>query len=213
MIFVSYEPGSKGYQFWDTAHRRFDISHDVKFEETQFPARETLLVQPTLAPSSDQAISSSDINHDDLGLDLFKLAQPPTRPPSPGLSTPSQLSTSSHPLLGEYSTPPYAETAPQARQPHPVPHYSLQPTKAHQERQQQAGTSQEGINSCLIYMFQEAPNSHWEAMTSPDKEKWLEVSQEEFNGLTEMGVWRLVDRPSNHKTIKCRWTYMLKSNG
>ena len=62
-------------------------------------------------------------------------------------------------------------------------------------------------------MFQEAPNSHWEAMTSPDKEKWLEASKEEFKGLTEMGVWRLVDRPSDHKTIKCRWTYVLKSDG
>ena len=34
MIFVGYEPGSKGYQFWDTAHQHFEISHDVKFEET-----------------------------------------------------------------------------------------------------------------------------------------------------------------------------------
>ena len=62
-------------------------------------------------------------------------------------------------------------------------------------------------------MFQEAPNSYWEAMTSPDKDKWLEASQEEYKGLTEMGVWRLVDHPSNCKTIKCRWTYVLKSDG
>ena len=34
MIFVRYEPGSKRYQFWDTAHRRIEISHDVKFNET-----------------------------------------------------------------------------------------------------------------------------------------------------------------------------------
>ena len=101
------------------------------------------------------------------------------------------------------------ETAPL----YPTPRYSLQQIKAHTERQPQAGTSQEGINSCLVYMFQEAPNSYREALTSPDKEKWLEVSQEEFEGLTEMGVWRLVDCPSDHKTIKCRWTYVLKSNG
>ena len=59
-------------------------------------------------------------------------------------------------------------------------------------------------------MFQEALNSYQEAMTSPDKEKWLEASQEEFKGLTEMGVWRLVDCLSDCKTIKCRWTYVLK---
>ena len=62
-------------------------------------------------------------------------------------------------------------------------------------------------------MFQEAPNSYWEEMTSPDKDKWLEASQEEFKGLTEMGVWRLVDCLNDHKTIKCRWTYVLKSDG
>ena len=31
MNFVGYEPGFKGYQFWDAAHQRFEISHDVKF--------------------------------------------------------------------------------------------------------------------------------------------------------------------------------------
>ena len=28
----------------------------------------------------------------------------------------------------------------------------------------------------------------------------------------EMGVWKLVDCPDDRKTIKCRWTYILKSN-
>ena len=61
-------------------------------------------------------------------------------------------------------------------------------------------------------MFQEVPNSYKEAMTSPEKDKWLATSTEEFEGLTEMGVWKLVDHPSDCKTIKCRWTYVLKSN-
>ena len=61
-------------------------------------------------------------------------------------------------------------------------------------------------------MFQEAPNSYWEAMNSPESDKWLKASQEEFNGLTKMGIWKLVDHPSDCKTIKCRWTYIFKSN-
>ena len=47
MIFVRYETGSKGYQFWDTAHQHFEISCDVKFEETQFPVKEMKLTQST----------------------------------------------------------------------------------------------------------------------------------------------------------------------
>ena len=27
------------------------------------------------------------------------------------------------------------------------------------------------------------------------------------------GLWKLVDHPSNCKTIKCRWTYVLKADG
>ena len=61
-------------------------------------------------------------------------------------------------------------------------------------------------------MFQEVPNSYREAMDSPDKEKWLKALTEEFEGLTEMDVWKLVDHPGNCKTIKCRWTYILKSD-
>ena len=62
-------------------------------------------------------------------------------------------------------------------------------------------------------MFQEVPNSYREVMSSPEKGKWLVASREEFEGLTEMGIWKLVDRPHNCKIIKCRWTYVLKSDG
>ena len=62
-------------------------------------------------------------------------------------------------------------------------------------------------------MFQEVPNSYREVMSLPEKDKWLVASTEEFKGLTEMGIWKLVDCPSDHKTIKCRWTYVMKSNG
>ena len=76
-----------------------------------------------------------------------------------------------------------------------------------------AGPSMESINQTMIHMFQEVPNSYQEAMNSPDKDKWLKASREEFKGLTKMGVWRLVDCPDDPKTIKCRWTYVLKADG
>ena len=50
-------------------------------------------------------------------------------------------------------------------------------------------------------------------MNSDESDKWLAASQEEFNRLTEMGVWKLEDRPSDRKTIECRWTYVLKADG
>ena len=74
MIFIGYEPGSKGYQFWDTAHQHFEISRDVKFEETQFPAKELKSTQLIPVPLSDCQIPESDNKSDSLGLDLVNLA-------------------------------------------------------------------------------------------------------------------------------------------
>lgn len=50
-------------------------------------------------------------------------------------------------------------------------------------------------------------------MTSPEKEKWLKASEAEFEGLTKMGIWKLVERLRGQNTIKFRWTYVLKSDG
>ena len=219
MIFIRYEDGSKGYIFWDAAHQHFKMSHDVKFEETRFPAKEMIL-----APSSDYQFLKSDSDSDSSGLDLVKLVQPPTRPPSPDQSTQPTVTAPSGPVMSSLSAPPTApplvpwrtsalpdmETAP--LQP-PTPQYSLHPTKQQLGRQTQARPSTDSINNILIHMFQEAPNPYQEAVNSPEKDKWLAVSQEEFDGLTEMGVWKLADHPSDHKTIKCRWTYVSKSNG
>ena len=58
MIFIGYEPGSKGYQFWDAAHQRFEISCGVKFEETLFPVTEVKLTKSNQAPQSVLELSS-----------------------------------------------------------------------------------------------------------------------------------------------------------
>ena len=85
MIFNGHEPGFKGYQFWDTASWHFEISCDVKFEESRFPAKEKSLAQPGLAPLSDcqfQNKLSQEDSDNDLGLVI--LNQPPPDPTSPG---------------------------------------------------------------------------------------------------------------------------------
>ena len=61
-------------------------------------------------------------------------------------------------------------------------------------------------------MFQDVPNLFQEAMNSLEAEQWWKALEEEFKGLTDMGIWKLVPRPKDHKMIKCRWTYVLKPN-
>ena len=138
MIFIGYEPGSKGYQFWDAAHQHFEISRDVKFKETQFPAKELKLAQLILVPFSDHQIPESDNESDSSGLDLVSLAQPPTRPPSPGLPALGSMGSQNAGPLSPPIAPPQAprgsnaplpdmETAP--LQP-PAPQYLFCATKA-----------------------------------------------------------------------------------
>ena len=160
---------------------------------------------------NDLPISESDTDSDQSGLELVIPANSPTRPFNPGQSA----TGSQNPSAITHPNPPIAPTAvqsgsqpsgsgpPPAGPVHPTPRYSLHPTKERIARQQPSGDS---INAILANMFQEVPNSYREAMNSEDSDKWLAASQEEFNGLTEMGVWRLVDRPNDRKTIKCRWT-------
>ena len=120
MIFVGYEPGSKGYQFWDAAHQRFEISCDVKFEETHFPAKESKLTQSIPAPLGDRQILESDNESDSSGLDLVTLAQPPAIPPTPqhtAIRSPSpptpQAPRRPHTPLPAMDIAPLPPTAPQ----------------------------------------------------------------------------------------------------
>ena len=216
MIFIGYEPGSKGYQFWDAAHHCIEISHDVKFDETLFPANEVTTSQASM---NDPPISDSDNESHTSGLELVIPAQLSPWLPSSGLSASrpmrSQKQTHPNPPIAPPAVPHSAQSARSGQGPAipepPKPRYSLCPTKEQQAHQDQP--SGDNINIILVNMFQEAPNSYQEALKLEDSEKWLAASQEEFNGLTEMGVWKLVDRPGDRKTIKCRWTYVLKSNG
>ena len=57
MTFIGYEPGSKGYQFWDKDSRSVVISHDVKFDESKFPNRKDLDYKNPFADKKRRSIS------------------------------------------------------------------------------------------------------------------------------------------------------------
>ena len=210
MIFIGYKQGWKGYMFWDTAHWCFEISHDVKFAETHFPAKEMTLIQPGPAQERFHQVLKSDTESNSLGLNLVKLAQPPTRPPSPGQSAPRQP-----------AIPPQNPMFPPALPPVPreniwnylawrLLYYSPQHLNTHCDPSRIDHNKEVKLVSPLIvsatfwYTCFRTPQILLGSHEFMDKDKWLRAS---------MGIWKLVDHPSNHKTIKCRWTYMLKSDG
>ena len=191
MISVGYEPGSKGYQFWDAAHQHIDISRDVKFNETLFPAKEET---SHWASPNDLPISESDNESDKSELELVIPVHSPSWPPSPGQSasrsTGSQSQTHPNPPIAppvvQLGTQPSGSGQPPAAPEPPTPQYSLHPMKEHLACQPQP--SGENINAILANMFQEVPNSYQEAMNSEESDKWLAASQEEFDGLNHIPI-------------------------
>ena len=176
----------------------------MKFDETLFPVKEVLKSRTSL---NDPPISHSDNESEKSGLEIVIPTPPSPRLPSPGQSAthpqqPTQL------VAGPSSRDSIMSEQP-AHSSVLEPHYSLRPTKA-----RAAHTAQSSGNYLQeINMFQEALNSYKEAINLEESNKWLTTAQEEFQGLTDMGIWKLVDHPDDRKTIKCRWTFVLKADG
>ena len=64
MIFISYESGSKGYQFWDKDNQSIIISCDVKFNESIFPIRKDLDYKNPFTDEKRQSTSVENWNTD-----------------------------------------------------------------------------------------------------------------------------------------------------
>ena len=60
------------------------------------------------------------------------------------------------------------------------------------------------------------PVTYYEAMSSPNKDKWWSAMCEEFNSMERRQVWKLIKRdtvPKDRRLIGCRWVYVEKDDG
>jgi len=57
------------------------------------------------------------------------------------------------------------------------------------------------------------PTTYDEAIGRADSAKWLEAMRLEFNSLTDMGTWELVQLPPGRKVIETKWVFDLKLGG
>ena len=134
MIFVGYEPGSKGYKFWNPATRSFVVSRDVTFDEESFPAHKLPGNRPTTpgdSPFPDHTESSdatSNVDPDDevpIPLPDIPLPDPlpevVARPPSPPPPPPP-------------AKPPVAPAAPAEPEQPPPPPPVPPPRPSHQRQ-------------------------------------------------------------------------------
>ena len=57
------------------------------------------------------------------------------------------------------------------------------------------------------------PQSHKEAMRSPESERWRGAEKSEYDSLIENKTWVLVPRPKGRHVISNRWVYDIKHDG
>ena len=60
------------------------------------------------------------------------------------------------------------------------------------------------MHHAILEAQAEFPQSHRDAMNSPEAQKWFEAEKEEYNSLMHNKTWIIVPRPSNRKIVKCR---------
>ncbi|OWZ05346.1 Copia type Polyprotein [Phytophthora megakarya] len=58
----------------------------------------------------------------------------------------------------------------------------------------------------------ELPKSVRVALTSPDREKWIDAMEAEFKSIRANQTWVLVNRPPNTKVMTSRWVFVIKRN-
>ncbi|POM79790.1 Gag-pol Polyprotein, partial [Phytophthora palmivora] len=56
------------------------------------------------------------------------------------------------------------------------------------------------------------PKSVRAALASPNREKWLEAMEAEFQSIQSNETWMLVKRPQNTKVMTSRWVFVIKRN-
>ncbi|KAL7280538.1 hypothetical protein ACG7TL_005470, partial [Trametes sanguinea] len=258
MIFVGYEPGTKGYKFWNPATRSIVVSRDVIFDEESFPARSIpgyRRVTPSDNPFPEHEDRSDDVSNSDSGdlpqipiplpLDEDRPPSPPPAPPAPEEDEepqpppqppqpPPQPSRPAVPVprpshrrnrhepVGGAEVPALGNERPCRENRGPPARYREDNIFGDRDPVEVEGQSTEdgdeleaqAIRFILASQYKSGiPNSHWEAMNSPDKDKWRVAEKAEYDSLMENKTWVLVPCPKDRQVVANRWVYDIKHDG
>ena len=65
-------------------------------------------------------------------------------------------------------------------------------------------------HECSVDVELETPTSFKDIDASPNKQKWLDATQEEYDALMNNGTWVLTDLPPGRKALGCKWIWRQK---
>ena len=67
-----------------------------------------------------------------------------------------------------------------------------------------------GVHTCITKDTVREPMTVNEALSSPEKEKWIGALEKEMHSIKANKVWELVDLPEGKKTVGCKWVFKHK---
>ena len=221
-VMVGYQPGTKAWRFWDPALRKIIISRDAVFLEQQAQGgKQDSVPTPPKPPSSPLPTVASSDDDDEPVSKVHPIPIVPTPPLSPHIQA--------QPEAPQIEAQPEAQPEPQ--EPAPLRRSTrikkpaqdwwklpppAEPKPVEEERDLEVDTSSSGSldepdlenaqDEHALMTF--APKTYWQAMTSPDRDRWQEAATDEFLGCQV--CWDIEPLPTGKKAISSKWVFTLK---
>ena len=219
MIFVGYQPGTKGYRAYDPETKRVSITRDAVFDENarwdwsspDSPAStfgddsievEHMVFEPQSTPGDGSAGDDPDSPTPTSPTPGAGSESPAGSPRTPDNPTP-QSSTPAVPGI-EFVTPPsrYADML------DATDNSNLEHRFRTLQNVLDAGPAEEPDEE-LHFLASEEPGSFDEAKADAS---WRAAMQEELQAIESNSTWRLTTLPPGHRAIGLKWVYKVKKD-
>nr|AAZ28935.1 polyprotein [Phanerochaete chrysosporium RP-78] len=231
-IFLGFATDSKAFRCWDIGKNTFVKSRNVVFAARK-REQEVLLPSPRSAPEGESADTSSRAPEGQ-----GAAAQAPADPSDPSAQKSSAAEGSggvpdgkpAQPKAPTGVRPPTREASARLRSKPPVDYLRMHNPQARGPRQSKSTEEDAPADAAaepdassdsddvVEYAYLGAdladddPRSYRDALKRPDAARWQEAMQREYDQLTKLGCWDLVDLPAGRKAIGCKWVYRIKRN-
>ena len=224
-IFLGFSPGVKGYRLWNPQTSKILVSRDVVFDENS-----------VLKNKQDITESSNSLSFD--GDQMEKTQQTHLSNATPGATIQFSMIPPGEVTQQQPSTGTTNQQQPGAPENHVRPGPGSGGVQG--RSQKQSTVALEGVQTqtiasarsrreikapkrlieetnfvgfaCAVATELESdePTSYYEALSSPDSDKWVEAMQEEMQSLQQNSTWRLTKLPLGKRAIKCKWIFKKK---
>ena len=185
-IMIGYSESSKAWRLWDTERKRLIVSRDVTFNEFITVNVSSVVTQSVAAETVEVPVTS---------------VQPPTE----------QHNEEKQPAEEPVEQPVAVAVAEQEQAAQPVGEV-VDSVRRSARHHRQPGEWWKANSSEQANIALSEPQTYQQAVSSPEREKWLEAINAEYESLNDNGTWELVERPKGRKLVSCKWVFKVKHN-